>query len=261
LAHVQFWPWPPAQGQTLVAWLRLSQPVSLTASFGGAARPVFVTGRQAWLTAPIPPLATPGPRTLVLTAGGQAITMTVPVVAGTFPSDHIPASTTDAVLSDVEKVRAEAVRVAAVFGAVSPGPWSPRLRFRPPLAGEHEHTSPFGSRRLYGNSPVPSVHNGEDYGALPGTPVFAPAAATVALAEPLFVRGNAVILDHGQGVYTGYWHLQAIDVRPGDQVTVGQKLGEVGSTGLSTGAHLHWEMQVGAVPVDPLQWLAPAAAD
>jgi murein DD-endopeptidase MepM/ murein hydrolase activator NlpD len=79
---------------------------------------------------------------------------------------------------------------------------------------------------------------------------------TVALAEPLQVRGNAVILDHGLGVLTGFWHLSQIDVSPGEQVAKGQVVGLVGNTGLSTGPHLHWEMRVLSVPVDPLQWTA-----
>ena len=118
------------------------------------------------------------------------------------------------------------------------------------------HTSPYGSRRTYGNSPTITAHAGEDFSAAAGTPVLAPAAGTVVLAEPLFVRGNAVVLDHGGGVYTGYWHLSELNVQPGEQVAAGQQLGAVGSTGLSTGAHLHWEMRVGGLPVDPLQWLA-----
>ncbi|OQA40000.1 MAG: Murein DD-endopeptidase MepM [Chloroflexi bacterium ADurb.Bin325] len=75
------------------------------------------------------------------------------------------------------------------------------------------------------------------------------------LAETLFVRGNGVVLDHGNGVYTGYWHLSELSVAVGEQVTVGQELGKVGSTGLSTGAHLHWELQVNGLPVDPMQWI------
>ena len=78
------------------------------------------------------------------------------------------------------------------------------------------------------------------------------------MAETLAVRGNAVILDHGAGLHTGYWHLSKIDVNVGQQVKAGDKLGEVGTTGLSTGAHLHWEMRVGVTPVDPLTWLRRA---
>ena len=77
---------------------------------------------------------------------------------------------------------------------------------------------------------------------------------TVVLAEPLQVRGQVIILDHGWGVFTGFWHLSQIDVQVGQVVSRGEIIGLVGNTGLSTGAHLHWEMQVAGVPVDPLQW-------
>ena len=75
------------------------------------------------------------------------------------------------------------------------------------------------------------------------------------LAEPLAVRGNAVIIDHGQGVFSGYWHMSEINVTPGVQVAVGDVLGLVGNTGLSTGAHLHWELRIGGVAVDAMQFL------
>jgi murein DD-endopeptidase MepM/ murein hydrolase activator NlpD len=74
------------------------------------------------------------------------------------------------------------------------------------------------------------------------------------MAEPLQVRGEVVILDHGWGVFSGFWHLSQIDVTAGQAVDRGDIVGLVGDTGLSTGPHLHWEMRVGGVPVDPLQW-------
>jgi murein DD-endopeptidase MepM/ murein hydrolase activator NlpD len=84
--------------------------------------------------------------------------------------------------------------------------------------------------------------------------VYCPAPGKVVLAETLQVRGNVVIVDHGRGVMSGFWHLSQINVKSGDEVWAGQVVGLVGSTGLSTGAHLHWEMRVNGVPVDPLQW-------
>ena len=89
--------------------------------------------------------------------------------------------------------------------------------------------------------------------------MHAAAAGTVVLAEQLSLWGNAVVIDHGWGVLTGYAHLSAIHVTPGQQVTAGEVIAEVGNTGLSTGAHLHWEMWVGGTSVDALQWLDPAS--
>lgn len=263
LARVQFWPWPPAQGQTLSVWLQAAgnvsagAPVTFTLTFDGRAYPVHVDGARGWALVPIPPLTPPGPKPLVITAGDRAWRAEVPVQAGTFPSSNIPASASQPILTATDKVRAEAARMTALFEQVTPGGWTPRSRFTLPLAGDFPRTSPFGSRRTYGNSTAVSAHAGEDFSAPPGTPVYAPADGRVVLADELFVRGNAVVLDHGNGVYTGYWHLLALAVAEGDQVTRGQLLGKVGSTGLSTGAHLHWELRIAGMAVDPLQWVAP----
>ncbi len=88
-----------------------------------------------------------------------------------------------------------------------------------------------------------------------GRPVLAVADGRVALAEPLLVRGNAVILDHGWGVFSNYFHLSQIEVEIGELVSAGQLIGLAGDTGLSTASHLHWELRVGGVGVDPLPWV------
>ncbi len=68
-------------------------------------------------------------------------------------------------------------------------------------------------------------------------------------------RGGATIISHGRGVYTGYWHQSQINVNVGDQVEAGQTIGMVGAEGRVTGAHLHLEVIVGGVQVDPTEWL------
>jgi murein DD-endopeptidase MepM/ murein hydrolase activator NlpD len=77
----------------------------------------------------------------------------------------------------------------------------------------------------------------------------------VVLAEPLAVRGNMVIIDHGGGVFSGYGHLSGFAVSAGQGVNGGDVIGYVGNTGLSTGAHLHWEMSVHGILVDALRWV------
>jgi murein DD-endopeptidase MepM/ murein hydrolase activator NlpD len=69
------------------------------------------------------------------------------------------------------------------------------------------------------------------------------------------VRGNAILIDHGGGVFTGYWHLSELAASEGQVVEVGDLLGLVGTTGLSTGAHLHWELRIYGIAVDPMQFL------
>jgi murein DD-endopeptidase MepM/ murein hydrolase activator NlpD len=83
---------------------------------------------------------------------------------------------------------------------------------------------------------------------------MAPAPGRVVLAEMLKVRGNTTIIDHGWGIFTAYLHQSEIQVSVGDRVETGQIIGLVGGTGRVTGPHLHWEVWVGGVPVDPIEW-------
>jgi murein DD-endopeptidase MepM/ murein hydrolase activator NlpD len=116
-------------------------------------------------------------------------------------------------------------------------------------------TSPFGTIRSYDGGVATRRHTGTDFAGAPGTPVLAAASGRVVLADTLNVRGNAVIIDHGWGVFTGYWHQFELYVQVGDMVTTGQIIGTIGATGRVTGAHLHWEVWVSGVPVDPMQWV------
>jgi murein DD-endopeptidase MepM/ murein hydrolase activator NlpD len=115
--------------------------------------------------------------------------------------------------------------------------------------------SPFGTRRSYNGGPFDRFHSGTDFAGAPGTPVLATASGRVVLVDILNVRGMATIIDHGWGIYTGYWHQSQQYVQVGEFVTTGQVIGTIGSTGRVTGAHLHWEVWVGGVPVDPMQWV------
>ncbi len=255
IERVRAWPWPPVQGQTLALEVSVRAGTPVTLTFATRDYAVLGAGPVRWALAPIPPLAPPGNHPLVLDAGGQRLVLQVPVRAGSFSSVNIPASAAAPILSQGSKVSDEAARMAELFSLVTPGGWNLYSRFDSPLHGELRRTSPFGSRRTYGASTAISAHEGEDYGAVAGTPVYAPAPGGVVLADPLFVRGNAIVIDHGNGVHTGYWHLSEISVAVGESVGRGQLIGKVGSTGLSTGAHLHWELRIGGRAVDPLQWL------
>jgi hypothetical protein len=120
-------------------------------------------------------------------------------------------------------------------------------------------SSPFGTRRIYvgiGTTlEISGFHSGLDFGGGTGLPITAPAAGRIVFAGPLIVRGNATIIDHGWGIYSGFWHQSEIQVQVGDIVQQGQVIGLVGGTGRVTGAHLHWEVWANGVQVNPLQWL------
>jgi biotin carboxyl carrier protein len=110
----------------------------------------------------------------------------------------------------------------------------------------------FGNQRVYNGTPK-SPHSGMDIAAANGTPVKAPASGVVTFAAPdLYLTGGTVLLDHGHGVSSNFLHLSRIDVKVGDRVTQGQRIGAVGATGRATGPHLHWGMNWFDVRIDPL---------
>lgn len=147
----------------------------------------------------------------------------------------------------------ERTRLQEIWTIVSPNVlWDEP--FQTPVKSYLEVSAHYGARRSYNGGPYLTYHEGVDLSAYGGTPVLAAAAGTVALAEPLYVRGGTVIIDHGLGVYTGYYHMSAIHAIPGQQVRPGDLLGEVGTTGLSTGNHLHWDLLINGVWVDAAAW-------
>jgi hypothetical protein len=115
-------------------------------------------------------------------------------------------------------------------------------------------TSGFADRRLYSytdGGSSRSLHNGIDLAAPVGTPIFASGAGRVLLARQRIITGNSVVIEHLPGVFTLYYHLEDIEVQEGQRLYSGQRIGTVGMTGLATGPHLHWELRVGGVAVDP----------
>jgi murein DD-endopeptidase MepM/ murein hydrolase activator NlpD len=115
-------------------------------------------------------------------------------------------------------------------------------------------TAGYGDGRSYNDGPVDIYHTGIDYAGVVGTPIYSPAAGTVVFSDTLQLRGNTLIIDHGLGLMTGYYHLSNIRVGGGELVEKGQLIAEGGSTGLSNGPHLHWDMRVNNVPVNGRQW-------
>ncbi len=113
----------------------------------------------------------------------------------------------------------------------------------------------FGEKRVYNKGLATWYHKGVDIAAPANTPIKASNRGVVILAEKLQEHGNTVMIDHGLGVNSIYLHLGRLKVKPGQTVAKGQVIGLVGTSGISTGNHLHWGIQVHGVAVNPVQWL------
>jgi murein DD-endopeptidase MepM/ murein hydrolase activator NlpD len=256
---------PLVQGRTGMLTVSADRPTFLAASFGDI--PLVFTQidedplRQfAYL--PVPALLEPGTYTITvsyLAGRGLPVAQSRPVtvVDGGYASQEIVLPDDKTGLLDPAVVIAEEERVNQIWSMVSAEPyWATFVRR--PIGSEYPTTSPFGTRRVYigGENTSYGYHAGQDFAAPDTVPVTAPARGTVVLAEPMAIRGNAVIIDHGRGVLTGYWHLSEMYVDEGEAISPGDSIGLVGTTGRSTGAHLHWELQINSVAVDPMQFLA-----
>jgi murein DD-endopeptidase MepM/ murein hydrolase activator NlpD len=230
-------------------------------AFGGQPVPLFRhPGRPPGVFAGVVGIAAaaaPGPASAVVSwgegAARQTATVEVAVRPAVFGEDTLTVDPRHVRPSprDLERIRREQAEVRQVYASGSRARlW--KEAFQVPVPGEMH--GPFGTRRVF-NGELQSQHNGADYRAQTGDPIRAAAAGVVRLAKDLFYSGNAVIVDHGAGVFTSYSHLSRIDVTPGQTVARGAVIGLAGATGRVTGPHLHWTVRVGAANVDPVRFL------
>ena len=203
----------------------------------------------------IPFRTAPGPAKLVLSwtnaAGDHSRTIPFRIVAGKYRTDElkVDSSRVNPNKKDIERARKEARKIKRVYAEGN----IDRLwegNFQLPMTSDI--TSPFGNKRVF-NGQLKSFHNGVDFRARSATPVFAANSGVVKLAENLFYSGNAVVIDHGTGIFTIYAHLSRIDVAAGRHIEKGQRLGLTGATGRVSGPHLHWGVKVRGVAVNPMQ--------
>ncbi len=136
--------------------------------------------------------------------------------------------------------------------------------FKYPLKGEYPVTSWFGDRRIFvydDGDRSNSLHNGIDYAAVRGTPVYASGSGKVVFSGNRLITGNSIIIEHYPGFYSVYYHLDKAEAVQGSMVSGGDKIGEVGATGISTGNHLHWEVRNQGIAVDPEQFVGSPVID
>lgn len=203
----------------------------------------------------------PGIYTLELEGSGERpwrpLQQALQVVAGNYAPPEAPQYITVteelSALLEPEVRSEEDAFLGTIYGRYSqPQQWSGL--FQSPVTTTVV-TAGYGDARSYNSRPVEIFHSGVDYAGAAGTPVLASAAGTVVFNDATELRGNVIIVDHGLGVMTGYYHLASSLVSVGDAVLPGEQIGIMGTTGLSSGVHLHWELRINNVPVNGFQWL------
>lgn len=225
------------------------------ASYDGH-RVLVVREADAWLAlVGIPLSAEAGTAQLTVRDGKGERRVPFTVRAKQYPAQHITLKNRRQVnpdpadLARIERELAEQTAAYAAFRDALPS----NVILDPPVQGGRL-SSPFGLRRYFNGEPR-NPHSGLDFAVPAGTPVAAPAAGRVTLVGDYFFNGKTVFVDHGQGLISMFCHLSAIDVKVGDEVPRGGIVGKVGATGRATGPHLHWNVSLNAVRVDPAIFL------
>ncbi|MDP3179617.1 MAG: M23 family metallopeptidase [Spirochaetaceae bacterium] len=279
----------PAQvrpGDAFLAWAAFAKPpASVTAEIIDgrgrvlAAARTFAAGalvtqietysrRLHGILAPIPKDAAGGAYTLVVRASGERFEMRRAFVIERrdFVQETIQlnqANTDLRTVADPKKVEEAKTLFELLERSDASALFLDGLEFASPVEG-FVKTSGFGDARTYayaGGETASSVHAGVDLAVPTGTPVLVCARGRVVFAAQRIVTGNTLVVEHLPGLYSEYMHLSEIEAEVGLVVERGMRIGAAGSTGLSTGPHLHWELRAAGIAVDPEPWLQCAPLD
>ena len=193
----------------------------------------------------------PGSHRIIVKVGRTNLKVDVTVKRTVFPTITLTLPEREVILGpkDLERAKREERLMESIWQKETPRLW--RGKFILPLPTEV--SSPFGLRRVMNRERV-SIHKGIDMKGREGQEIRACNNGRVVLARNLFFGGNTVVIDHGTGIYSIYMHLSNFDVRPGEMVSKGQTVGQVGSTGRATGPHLHFSMRVSGISANPVSF-------
>lgn len=279
---VTLFPEHPTRGSVVVAFLRSDSSASARCAWRGKATPCHVSDSGVRVFVPISADDSAGTYPLTMETPNAKITRQITIEDRDFGRELILLSDSlYALVTRRSEIARDARAVQQVLAAVSPEQrWTGRWR---DPAREREKTSPYGVERFYApstdstrtiplgsekttaafgtdssrssNAGLPGWrHAGIDIARFKGSLVTAPAGGVVADVGTYTLMGHTVIIDHGLGVFSAYFHLDTALVRRGDIVRAGQELARVGRTGLATGPHLHYGVYVNGRDVDPVLW-------
>lgn len=259
-------PLPMVQGNTEVIKVKTQPGVVVSGEFADKSLHFFQNDSEQVALQGIHALMTPGLYPLRIEAtlsdgSRQSFEQMVLVASGNYPQEALLVSTE---LIDPTVTKPEDEQVAKIVGPVTANKLWQGVFTLPVYVPPGEQPciyDRFGTRRSFNGSAYDYFHSGMDYGVCFADhpfDIYAAAPGTVVFAGPLTVRGNATFIDHGWGVYTAYYHQKEIYVSVGQQVQAGQLIGQIGDTGRVTGPHLHWEVWVNGIQVNPSDWLNQA---
>ncbi len=261
IENISIQPLPIVQGKTIEIKVTTTEPVTLDGALGKNQLHFFQTNTNEYVALQgINAMADPGLYPILLSsklANGAIykIDQMILLKPGYYPKD--PPLIVDPKTIDPQYTQPEDTLVAQITQPVTPDKLWNGI-FALPVDKPICINSWFGDRRSYNGGPYNSFHTGLDFGVCANLFIYAPAAGVVVYTGSLTVRGNATIIDHGWGVYSGFWHQKEIRVKVGDHVEPGQIIGLIGGTGRADGPHLHWEVWVNGNQVDPEDWLSTA---
>jgi murein DD-endopeptidase MepM/ murein hydrolase activator NlpD len=243
-------------GDTAAILIQVDSPQSKpVVKMGSKTYPAFAIGNNRYrVMLPSTPLEKAGVRNIQITADGKTQELPINFASRSFRIQRINLPPGKA---GVQATEYELKQVAAFKALVTPTKYWDGPFLNPSKAST---STPFGVKRYYnGKFADDYYHRGLDYAGATGSPVTAPAGGRVALVgfvkDGFRVHGNVVGVDHGQGVVSIFMHLSRIDVAEGDMLKPGDLIGAIGTSGASTGPHLHWGLYVNGIAIEPLQWL------
>ncbi|NJK56300.1 MAG: M23 family metallopeptidase [Pleurocapsa sp. SU_5_0] len=251
--EVKIYPQTPQLGDTISVLVKNDDPSNTpTVTVNQQKLPLFKNNDQYRAFIPTSPLNSPGKMTVEVQGDNSTKNIGVWLKNRVFPVQRITLTGSAA----RPATQLELDRVGAFKKLVTPQKFWQGAFLRPNAS---RISTGFGVRRYYNNVFAEDYyHKGVDYAGGYGSPVVAPAAGQVRLVgredEGFHVHGNIIGIDHGQGVLSIFMHLQDLEVKEGEMVKAGQRIGTIGDTGASAGPHLHWGLYVNQVSVDPVPW-------